>query len=160
MENEEKAEFKVISVRLPAQLVDLVEKIKTELGYTTSGVVQQAIRDMHKRTFPSYVAARNIAAAKTPEDRAEQQMEIARVKKQKEEEALLAIANALGGKIIVNDGGSKMVEFHNYSKNSRYLQKLPLRMMNEELVKDQYYPSRKDIEQRQVEGKVNYNPAS
>ena len=160
MENETKLVRK--NIVITQGLNEKVEKIRKEMEMKPTNfftaVVELAINQLYNKTFPAYVAARNIAVAKTPEDRAEQQMEIARVKKQKEEEELLAIATALGGKIITNDSGNKMVEFHNYDKNSRYLQKLPLRMMNEELVKDQYFPSREDIEKRQVEGKVNYNP--
>ena len=158
MENETKLVRK--NIVITQGLNEKVEKIRKEMEMKPTNfftaVVELAINQLYNKTFPAYVASRNISAAKTPEDRAEQQMEIMRIKKEKEEEVLLGIANRLDGQVFVNDSGHKSVKFFNYDKNSRFEQTIPLRMMNEELVKDQYYPSREDVEQRQVEGKCSY----
>ena len=142
-------------------LVEVVKKLKDDMNQNSeTAVVIEAINALNRKINPGYISQRVMSASKTPEDKAETQIRIQEIKKQKEEEALLVFATALEARITLSDSGSKMVEFYNYDKGNRYFQKLPLRMMNQQLVDDQYYPSREEIKKRQAEGKVNYDPKS
>lgn len=157
--NEEKKIRKtfLFSPSLVQMIKELQDKTKQN---SATAVVIEAINTLNRKINPSYVTQRTLTVAKTPEDRAEQQMEIARIKKEKEEEVLLDIANRLEGHVTINESGHKTVRFFNYDKGRRDEQTLPLRMMNEELVKDQYYPSREEVEKRQAEGKTTYKVGS
>lgn len=143
------------------ELVEVIKKLKEDMHQNSdTAVVIEAINSLNRKINPGYVVARSASASKTPEDRADEQLRIQEIKKKREEDALLAIAEKLGGRVSLDDGGQKIVKYFTYARNTRFLQQMPLTMMTDELVEHQYFPSRVDIEKRQAEGKVTYKVGS
>lgn len=138
-------------------LIEKIKKIKEENNYNSeTAVIIEAVGSLYRKLFPGYVEQRKLSAVKSPEERADALIKINDIRKQREEEILLDIAERLGAEIVRNDGGGKVVKYYTYDKSNRYLQEVPLTMMTPELIDSQYYPSREEVERRQAEGKVNY----
>jgi hypothetical protein len=138
-------------------LIEIMQKIKQDNHYNSeTAVVIEAVMSLHRKLNPSYVASRSAGSGRTPEERAKMQMDIAEHKKKTAEDKLLAIAEKLGGEILVDGNGDKYVKYYTYDKKNRYEQQLTLEMMNEELVASQYFPSKEDVLERQKKGEVNY----
>jgi len=140
-------------------LIEVIKKIKSDNHYNSeTSVIIEAVNTLNRKLNPGYVNQRLATAGKTPEQRAENQMKIQEIKKDREEKTLLSIAEKLGAKIIKLDGGEMRVQYFIYDKNNRYMQEVPLEMMSDELVDNQYHPSMEDIVRRQKEKTVNYDP--
>jgi len=136
---------------------EMVAELQEEKGFKSfNEVVQWAIMEAHSKTFKDYVMVRKLQAGKTPEEKAETLIRVQEIKKQKEEDALMAIAMELNG-IVSGPSGDKRVKYFTYDKSNRYEQEVPLEMMSPELVQAQYFPDKETILQRQKEGKVNYS---
>lgn len=142
------------------KLDDMVEEIRAEKGYKSfTAVIESAIIDFHGSVFKDYVMARKMQAAKTPEEKADTQLRVQEIKKQREEDVLMDIAKQLEGRVS-GPAGDKRVKYFTYDKSNRYEQDVPLEMLTSELIEGQYFPDKETVLQRQVEGKVNYDPKS
>lgn len=149
------------TLRITKKLDEMVEEIRLEKGYKSfTSVIEFAIGELHAKVFKDYIMARKFTAAKTPEEKAELALRTKEIKAEREEAKLLDIAFRLGGKVTPDSGGGKRVQYYTYDKSNRYLQDVPLEMMDEEMVENQYFPSKEDVLQRQAKGKVNYDPKS
>lgn len=148
------------SIIITKKLSEMVDEIRKEKGYKSFvSVIELAIGELYSQVFKDYVMARNKQSAKTPEEKAEASLKIQEIKKQKEEDILLAIAAKLDGRVS-GPMGDRRVKYFTYDKSNRYEQEVPLEMMSEELIDAQYYPDQPTILRRQKEGKVNYDPKS
>lgn len=137
-------------------MVSKIKAIQEEKNFTSETmVVVVALNLLYDKTFKDYVVGRG-GRTLSDDEKADSQIKVADLKKQKEEARLLEIAKALNGEVIFNDGGGKVVRYFTYDKSNRYEQELPLTMMSEELISSQYFPSREEVEKRQKAGKVNY----
>lgn len=127
---------------------EMITEIMTAKGYPSiASVVQQAVIEMHSTVFKDYVMAKK--------KRDEQQPEAPGVKKSQQTDKLMAIAKKLDGKVF-EKGGAMVVTYYTYDRKNRYKQEVPLETMSEIMVEKQYFPSKKDVEKLQKEGKVNY----
>lgn len=145
------------NIVLTERVDEMVEKIKQEKGLKSFvSVIELAIDVLYSKTFKDYVMQRSISGKKTPEERAEEQLRIVEIKKQKVKDVQLDILTRLGGRLNTQSG-SDIAEYMVYDRKNRFLQEVPLTMLNEDMVKDQYFPSREDVEARQKKGEVNYD---
>lgn len=75
----------------------------------------------------------------------EDKLSIDERRKEREEEEQREIAKRLEGK-VVSQHGSLNVEYMKHSKQGSYPQSVPLSTMHEQIIKDQYFPTRKIVE--------------
>jgi Arc/MetJ-type ribon-helix-helix transcriptional regulator len=156
MKDTQEKEWKRISIIFNKEILAMVERFIKEKGYdTTSEVVKQAVRYLYAKEFPAYIEARK-EIPKTLEDRVDYEDRKKALKEKKEEDRMVAICDALGGKVSTNEGGNKVCIYYTYDKKNRYEQELPLSFLTDDLITSQYSPSKEDVERRQNEGKVNY----
>lgn len=70
----------------------------------------------------------------------------------------LEILNALDGTLAIEkDSGKEIVRFYQYRGTKRDLQEIPLAYLTKDLVENQYYPSRRRVEELQKSGAVDYD---
>lgn len=75
----------------------------------------------------------------------------------KGEKKQLKICEELGGTVGVDGSGVKVCTFYTYTHKSRYEQNVPLDQLDEELVKNQYFPSRERVEEYQKKKQTDYD---
>lgn len=145
---------------LEQSIVDKIQQIKENRGANTAtAIVIQAIDEYHKKTFKDYVIARMPTMPKTPEDKAETQMRITEIKREKREAKQMEIVEKLEGTIIDDGAGNKYCHWYIYDKNTRYQQQLPLEQLTDDLIDSQYHPSRAEVEKRRLNGTTTYTHA-
>lgn len=145
-----------VAVYFNDEMLAMLDRFLNEKGYDTiSEVVKQAIRVSYAKEFPAYVDLKR-EVPKTLEEKVDYEDRKKALKEKKEEDRMIAICEALGGEVIVNEGGNKVCKYFTYDRKNRYEQELPLMMLSDDLLASQYSPSREDVEKRQKEGKVNY----
>jgi len=133
------------------RIQELVEEIKTKKGYRTyTQVWTQAMIEFHGRTFKDYVLAqanKPKREPKTPEDRVKEMEETAEAKRKSAENQKLAIAEKLGAKIIDHGDGDKTVQWFVYHSSGKDLQEMPLMMLTDDLVHNQFMGNIKKIKE-------------
>lgn len=133
-------------------MLEMIEELQEKRGLPTfTAVIHFCVSDTHERNFKDYAQR----AKMSPEDKAEADARKDEHKLNREIEKCKKIAEQLGGKVFP-EGGALYCEYYTYSKSSRWLQKMPLLNLTEELLANQYFPSKEVVEQYQKDGKVDY----
>lgn len=73
-----------------------------------------------------------------------------------EEQEQQDICDALGGTVQTNPDGGKVCVYYTYFERKRYEQKVSFGMLDRELVKTQYQPSKAKVEKLKEEGKTDW----
>jgi len=137
------------------EFLKVLERVKESTRHTSyTAVIIQAVMTLDQKLNPAYKGAflnRNLS----PEEKAERQIEIEKAKEVSKVEKFLSIAEALEGEVY-EDGGEKRVQYYKYDGAYRDLQDVPLEMLTENMVADQYTPNREKVEKLRKQGKVNY----
>lgn len=142
------------TLRFTERMVEMVEELKEARGYATfSSVVYTAIAELHSKTFPAY--RKMGTTVKSPEEKERDLVGRKRAKEQIRIEEREAVCKLLDGK-IADEGGTKVCVFYNYINKKRYLQKVALAQLSEDLIKTQYQPSKEKVERLQKEKKTDY----
>lgn len=133
-------------------MLEMIEELQEKRGLPTfTAVIHFCVSDTHERNFKDYAQR----AKMSPEERAGNDARKDEAKLEREIEKKKKIAEQLGGKVFA-EGGALYCEYFTYSKTDRYLQKMPLLNLSEELLANQYFPSKEVVEQYQKEGKTSY----
>lgn len=141
------------SISFTGRMLEMIDEIKSSKGYVSlSSVVQQAVVQMHSKTFPTYVIPRK---DNSPEARLERKDEMKRLKEEKALEKQIGICEDLGGKVSEKADGFVCTYF-TYTGKKRFRQDVPLAMVSNDLIKIQYHPSKEKVLKLQEEGKVDY----
>lgn len=129
---------------------EMIEEIMLKLGYPSmASVVQQAVVAFHKDTFKDYVMAKRARGEQG------EGLVAGEVKKSQQTDTFYAIAKKLKGE-VVEKGGVLMCIYYTYDRRNRYKQEVPLESLSQMQVDKQFFPSKKEIEELQKAGKVNY----
>ena len=130
----------------------MISEIMNDRGYQQkTQVVYEAIAELHRKYFPPYLAHK-LPSSNAPEDkvRRKAQIEVAK-KNMKAEEQKTICEIGLNGQV---EGES--CRYYRYSSRKRYEQTVPLSMLDEAMLRNQYAPSKEKVEQLQAEGKTDY----
>lgn len=134
---------------------EMIAKLRDEFGYPSfSSVVHQAVVDMYKKNFPSYMMDKRVE--EKPEDRMKRRADEKKAKEDIAKAELTKIAAELGGAITTESGKDFCVYF-TYTNKKRFEQKVPLTLLSTDLVKTQYFPSKEAVLKLQKEKKVDYD---
>lgn len=135
-------------------LLELVDKLQNDPrnAYSSKADVwYQAVREMYARQNPAYKLAVQSRPPRTAKEKVIDQEAQKTARKQIKEDEKLAIAEALGGKLIDYGTAGKNVQWYTYyGKGGRDLQEMPLEMLTKELIDNQFSPSREEVEKHQV----------
>ena len=139
------------------EFMQVLERAKQSSRHTSyTAVIIQAVMDLDRKLNPLYRGAmmtRNLSA----EEKAEKQVQIAEAREKTLHDKKMTLVAMLGGEVeVYEEGEEKRVQYYKYDRNYRDLQDIPLDMLTEELVAEQYVPSKEDVLKRQKEGKVKY----
>lgn len=145
----------------------MLEELKTERGHRTNPpVIIEALATLHRKCFPGgYYGSKKPRGDVDAEEEQEQKFMDQAETQEKRTEALAkvrenklkAIAYELKGEIIEKSPGNFVVKYYQYSERNRNQVTIPLSMMDEGLVRKQYYPNKEEVLALQAEGKVNYS---
>lgn len=137
------------------EFIEILERVRVATKHTNNtATIIQAIMALDQKLNPLYKGA-ILNRSLSPEEKAERQIRIEEAKENSKLEKLLEIARVLEGEVY-EEGGEQRVQYYIYDGNYRDLQDIPLEMLHEGLVTEQYVPNKEDILRRRAEGKVNY----
>lgn len=126
---------------------DMLMQIQKGIGQKTlTGVFAHIVYETHRRMFPAYIAAKVPRETKAEREAGE---------RLSAEEVQLDIAKRLDGK-ITEEGGTKVCTYYTYAMRDRYDQKFSLSLLTEDMVRNQYQPSREVVERLIKEKKVRW----
>lgn len=136
---------------------EMIERIKNEKGYaSSSAVVYQAVINMHDKIFVPY-ANRSVGKNMTAEEKIRKEEEEKEARSKVDLEKKVAICQTLGGQTVKQNDGSLLCKYFTYSFSKRYLQEIPVNLLTDDLIRNQYAPSKKDVLKLQENKKVEYN---
>lgn len=142
---------KKVSFVATVRFQEMVDEIKEQRGYgNDTQVYYEGVATLHKDTFPPYL--RN--TPKTTLDPVAKEKAIMQAKKISEEvelEKQKQICYLLEGEV---DGMN--CNYFKYSGRQRYDQSIPLTLLNEGMIRNQYSPNKETVKRLQAEGKTNY----
>ncbi len=134
---------------------EMIKELQEKRGFPTfTSAVHYCVAETHEKNFKDYAQR----AKMSPEEKAESDVKKDEAKLNREIEKQKKIAETLGGKVFA-EGGALYCEYFTYSKTSRYTQKMPLLNLTEELIANQYFPSKEVVEEYQKQGKTDYTNA-
>lgn len=134
-----------------SEMIDEIQRVK---GYVSfSAVIHAAVVDLHSRTFPAYkgVSSRE----EDPMTKVRRKAAEKEAKKDLVREEKVSIVEELGGEVI-EEHGVEYCTYYTYSGRKRFAQRVPLLLVNAELIKAQYQPNKERILKLQQEKKVDY----
>lgn len=143
--------------RFTPRMVSMIKEIQKSQGYSTqAAVVHQAIIEMYNNTFPAYLQnKKNREKPLDPDVVAAMELEQEAARQRASEVKLEGICRALGGEVL-NEEGHKSCRYYNYSGKKRYEQTVTLSQLNQNLLQNQYHPSKERVLKLQQDGKVDY----
>ncbi len=148
-------EIKKRTISFTDRMDEMIEEIKSAKGYiSTSAVIHAAIIELHSKAFPAY-ANRPLAKDEPVADKIKRKQAEKDAKAELIRQEYLRIAEALGGR-VVNENGNEYCIYYTYFSKRRYEQKVPLHMLSTDLIPIQYQPSREAVEKLQKDGKTEY----
>lgn len=137
------------------EFLEILDRVRIATKHTSNtATIIQAVMALDQKLNPLYKGAM-LNRVLSPEEKAERQIKIEEAKESSKLEKLLAIVEALEG-TVYEEGGEQRVQYYNYDGNYRDLQDVPLEMVHEGLVTEQYVPNKEDILRRRAEGKTKY----
>lgn len=137
------------------KLKDMILEIQEKFGYLTmTNVVVEAIIQMHTRAFPAYIQKK--AEPMTAEDKIKREEDRKKIREERERQKFLDVANLLEGEIVAGESGGEVCKFYRYADTERYEMEVPLTRLTQDLVDNQYSPSKEKVEELRAKGKTKY----
>ena len=128
------------------RMMEMIKEIKELKGYhADSAVIQQGVVELHAKSFPAYV--KPVREPRTAEEKVREKFAIKEAEKLVVTEEQAKICEKLGGQVL--DGGAEvgmMCYYKNYNFKNVYPQEVPLSQLSEDMIKNQYHPSRQRVE--------------
>lgn len=143
--------------RLPSVVVDRVEEVRAEKGFT-SGVAAliYCVSETHGKMIRN---ERRTITVGTTDDK----LSVEEKRQQRLEEKAKRIAATLDAKLVPS-GDSFTAEWFTYSRTTKYPQRMPLLALTEDLIENQYFPSKEiclELIAREEEAKkINNEPGA
>jgi hypothetical protein len=139
--------------KLPISLGDETEAMLVDIQAraglkSLNGAVNFCIFEAHRGLFPAYMKTQRKGLSRTRAERREEN-------RTQEEEDQHAICEELGGK-IEGEGPSKVCIYHTYQLRKRYEQRVSLGMLNDEMIRHQYDPSKEQVLKLKEAGKCDW----
>lgn len=142
---------KLIQFYATEKAEQMLREIQEYKGYSNRTVViMQAIIDFHDTVFKDYIYKRKGLS------RNEQKKSDRDIKNEEIHEERLKICNMLEGIAVQDISGAWYCRYYEYDGKKRNEQEVPFTMLSEELVRNQYYPSKEKVLGLRKDGKTEY----
>lgn len=139
-----------VSEGMKEKIAEIMEKSSL---MSQTHVVNNAILLLHQKTFKDYIENRP-SGKMTVEDKVDYELKRSDIKKQKHEEKQKAFCVRLDGKLERSNSGF-VCRYFNYSRQGKHEQVLPLDYLNEEIIENQYQPSKEKLKELIKNGVIN-----
>ena len=128
------------------RMVEMVREIKDLKGYPTfSSVIHQSIIELHTKLKPAYI--RENVPLKTAEEKARAKHDIKEAELQIVIDEQIKLCKKLGGTVVDDAAGGELrCHYSTYNFKAIYEQNIPLSMLSEDMLANQYHPSKQRVE--------------
>ena len=142
-------------VSFTPRMIEMLQALKDKRGFMSDPeVVRCAISEMYGRTFPAYSSTPRKRLTPEQQVQEDEQKKVAQQKRTTGEKR--SICMRLAGKFKENDNDNVMCHYYTYSLKKRYKQEVSIEMLNEDMIKTQYQPSKTKVLALQAAHKVDY----
>jgi Arc/MetJ-type ribon-helix-helix transcriptional regulator len=133
-----------------------LEELLLDSGFNSrSEVIRVAVDALHIKRFPRYGNTGGSSIPLTAEQKVLRDQEEKKAKEDLFIERQKAICQLLEGEVVEKDGNISC-RYYNYAFKKRYLQETPIRMLSNDMVKNQYSPSKEKVQKFQEEKQTDY----
>lgn len=140
------------SVTITPRIDEMIKHLEEDQGFLSEAeVVRTAVIKLHRDTYSKKGDDDGGSSVKVVQQKSGRPKKTKEEKQKEEKEKKKKICDELGGE--VKNGNC---HYYTYSLRDRFKQQVPLTILKESHLKNQYDPSKEKVEELQKEEKVNY----